>query len=235
RIETIIHRLHFTDLTQDFTDWSNSAYHDLLLGALLVARFHYPDLQSTQALQEIEKIRRNVWLELNNFLTPLEQANVLTSILYKYYRLKGVEINYEQPDDFCIHKVLAAKKGNAITNGIIYQVMCELLDINARIINIPKQSIIAFFHSDYDSSTQIGNPQESIHFYIDSTTGQAFSHKDIEQYFVRIGQTPLPEFFKPKSHKGIIQLLIKETAKCFSLPHQQYKQAELMQLHALLQ
>ena len=120
RIETIIHRLHFTDLTQDFTDWSNSAYHDLLLGALLVARFHYPDLQSTQALQEIEKIRRNVWLELNNFLTPLEQANVLTSILYKYYRLKGVEINYEQPDDFCIHKVLAAKKGNAITNGIIY-------------------------------------------------------------------------------------------------------------------
>ncbi|MEQ1623664.1 MAG: hypothetical protein ABL870_03180, partial [Sediminibacterium sp.] len=115
------------------------------------------------------------------------------------------------------------------------RVMCELLDINARIINIPKQSIIAFFHSDYDSSSQIGNPQESIHFYIDSTTGQAFSHKDIEQYFIKIGQTPLPEFFKPKSHKGIIQLLIKETAKCFSLPHQQYKQAELMQLHALLQ
>lgn len=235
RIETIIHRLHFTDLTQDFTDWSNSAYHDLLLGALLVARFHYPDLQSTQALQEIEKIRRNVWLELNNFLTPLEQANVLTSILYKYYRLKGVEINYEQPDDFCIHKVLAAKKGNAITNGIIYQVMCELLDINARIINIPKQSIIAFFHSDYDSSSTIGNPQESIHFYIDSTTGQAFSHKDIEQYFVRIGQSPLPEFFKPKSHKAIIQLLIKETAKCFSGPTVQYKQEELMQLHQLLE
>jgi hypothetical protein len=234
RIENIIHRLHFTDLLQDFEDWSNSAYQDLLLGALLVARFQFPDLQSNHTLKEIEKIRRNVWLELNNFLTPLEQANVLTSILYKYYRLKGVEINYENPEYFCLDKVLAAKKGNAITNGIIYQVLCELLDINARIINIPKQSIIAFFHSDYDADSQNGDYQESIHFYIDSTTGQAFSHKDIEQYFIRIGQTPKPEFFKPKSHKAIIQLLIKETAKCFTTPNVQYKQLELMKLHDLL-
>jgi hypothetical protein len=234
RIEMIIHRLHYTDLVQEFTEWRDAAYQDLLLGAILLAKFQYPELQSTQSLQEIEKIRRNVWLELNNFLTPLEQANVLTSILYKYYRLKGVEINYDCIDDFCIQKVLAAKKGNAITNGIIYQVMCELLDINARIINIPKQSIIAFFHSDYDPETELGNPQEFIHFYIDSTTGQAFSHKDIEQYFTRIGQEASPGFFKPLSHKRIIQLLIKESAKCFSKPNNEYKKDELIGLSNLL-
>lgn len=234
RIEIIIHRLHYSDLKDAFKEWRDAAYHDLLLGAILVAKFQYPDLQSTQSTLEIEKIRRNVWLELNNFLTPLEQANVLTSILYKYYRLKGVEINYECLDDFCIQKVLIAKKGNAITNGIIYQVMCELLDINARIIDIPKQSIIAFFHSDYDPATDSGNPQEFIHFYIDSTTGHAFSHKDIEQYFKRIGQVASAHFFKPLSHKRIIQLLIKETAKCFSNPKNEYKKDELLYLSNLL-
>ena len=71
RIESLIHRLHYKDLVTDITDWSNSAYQDLLVGALLIAKYQYPDLQSGPVLQDIEKIRKNVWLELNNFLTPM--------------------------------------------------------------------------------------------------------------------------------------------------------------------
>ncbi|HNC39414.1 MAG TPA: hypothetical protein PK492_08615, partial [Chitinophagaceae bacterium] len=36
RIEMLIHRLHFNDLTEDFRQWSISGHHDLLLGAMLV-------------------------------------------------------------------------------------------------------------------------------------------------------------------------------------------------------
>ena len=87
RIETIIHKLHFRDLTEDFISWKNSGC-ELLAGALLTARYHYPEMQETQAKQEIEKLRRNIWLELNSYLTPLEQINVITSILYNYYKQK---------------------------------------------------------------------------------------------------------------------------------------------------
>src|SRR3954464_3198280 len=113
RIEMLIHRLHYADLVNDLTEWKNSAYHDLLLGALLVAKFQYPDLHTVPVIQEIEKIKRNVWLELNSFLTPLEQANVISNILYNYYSLKGVETAYLNPDDFFLQKVLQCKKGNA--------------------------------------------------------------------------------------------------------------------------
>lgn len=234
RIEMIIHRLHYTDLTDDLVEWRDSAYHDLLIGALLVSKFQYPDLHTTPVLQDIEKIRRNVWLELNSFLTPLEQANVLSSIIYNYYNLKGVEISYTNPDDFFLHKVLETKKGNALSNGIIYQVMCELLDINARIINIPKQFIIAFYHSDYDPVSYIGSPQDKIHFYVDGTSGQAYSHADIENYFKRIAVPPTPSYFKPQSHKRIIQSLLEELSKCFDRPSNQYKQQELLKLADLL-
>ena len=234
RIEMLIHRLHYTDLTNDLTEWRNSAYHDLLFGALLVAKFQYPDLHTTPVLQDIEKIRRNIWLELNSYLTPLEQANVLSSIIFNYYNLKGAEVSYTNPDEFFLHKVLESKKGNAITNGIIYQVMCELLDIHAKVINVPKQMIIAFYHSDYDPSTYKGNPLEKIHFFVDGVNGQAYSHKDIEAYFKRISVPPTPSFFKPLSHKRIIQLLLEETAKCFDAPHNEYKQKELMALADLL-
>lgn len=234
RIEMIIHRLHFTDLMSDLTEWRDSAHHDLLFGSLLVSKFQYPDLQTAPVLQDIEKIRRNVWLELNSFLTPLEQANVLSSIIYNYYNLKGVEVSYTNPDEFFIHKVLESKKGNTLANGIIYQILCEKLDINARIINIPRQCIIAFYQSEFDHTLAMGNPQEQIHFFVDATSGQAFSHKDIENYFRKIGVTTSPSYFKPLSNKRAIQVLLQEITKCFDSPEKKYKKEELLRLIELL-
>lgn len=234
RIEMLIHRLHYTDLVNDLTEWRDSAYHDLLFGALLVSKFQYPELQTTPVLQEIEKIRRNVWLELNSFLTPLEQANVITSILYNYYNLKGVEVSYTNPDDFFIHKVLQTKKGNTFSNGILYLILGELLDIPVRAINIPRQFVLAFFSSDYDPAIHTGNPQQKINFYVDASTGQPFTHKDVDNYFKRISVPPVPSYFKPLSKKRIIQMLLEELAQCFDSPDLLYKKNELIQLARLL-
>ncbi len=233
RIELLIHRLHFNDLTNDLTEWKDSAYHDLLFGALLVAKFQYPELQTTPVLQEIEKIRRNVWLELNSFLTPMEQANVLNSILYNYYNLKGIEVGYTNPDDFFLHKVLQTKKGNSLSNGILYLLLAARLEIPVRAINIPKQFVLAFFHSSFDAA-DFSNPQEKIQFYVDAATGRPFTHKDVENYFKRIAVPSIPSYFRPVSNKKIIQMLIEELAKCFSSPYLQYKENELMRLAALL-
>jgi regulator of sirC expression with transglutaminase-like and TPR domain len=234
RIELLIHRLHHEDLIRDFTEWRDSAYHDLLLGALLVAKYQYPDIHTTPVLQEIEKIRRNVWLELNSFLTPLEQANVFNSIIYNYYNFKGVEVSYDNPDDFFLHKVLQAKKGNAISNGIMYLILAELLDIPVKAINIPKQFVLAYFNSENDDPKAVAHPQQNILFYIDPMSGQAFSHKDVESYFKRISVPPTAFFFKPLSHKRIIQILLEELAKCFDNPLQEYKKKELLALVELL-
>lgn len=234
RIEMLIHRLHYIDLVNDLTEWNNSAYHDLLFGALLVAKFQYPELHTTPVIQEIEKIRRNVWLELNSYLTPLEQANVISSILYNYYALKGTEISYVNPDEFFLHKVLQSKKGNAISNGLLYLVLAELLDIPVKAINIPRQFVLAFFNSDYDPAVSSDNPQQKIAFYIDATTGQPFTHKDVETYFKRISVNPVVSYFKPLSKKRIIQMLIEEVSHCFEAPELHYKKAELQQLASLL-
>ena len=51
RIEQIIHKLHFSDLTNDFISWKNSDC-ELLRGALLVARYQYPEMQDTPILKK---------------------------------------------------------------------------------------------------------------------------------------------------------------------------------------
>ncbi len=233
RIELMIHKLHFKDLTADIEYWKNGS-NELLQGALLTARYHYPEIQSIQTLQEIEKIRRNIWLELNNYLTPLEQVNVISSILYNYYKQIGVEIGYNQPEDFFINKAVETKKGNAISNGILYLVLCNLLDIPVKAVNIPRQFILAYVDTSYELLNPGAHNSEKIKFYIDPLNGQIYSHKDVENYFKRIALPSTTSFFKQMDNKQVIQFLLEELSKCFDNDLNRYKMEELLFLAKLL-
>ncbi|MEO7766394.1 MAG: transglutaminase family protein, partial [Ferruginibacter sp.] len=233
RIETIIHKLHFRELTDEFIYWKNGSC-DLLKGALLAARYHYPEMQDAPALQEIEKLRRNIWLELNNYLTPLEQINVITSILYNYYKQKGVEISYSQPEDFLITKTLETKKGNAISNGILYLILCDLLDIPVKATSIPRQFILGYFDPQYEFMNPAGHSSEKINFFIDPLNGNIYSHKDVENYFKRISVQPAATYFRQLNNRRIIAFLLEELSKCFDNDRNRYKMEELILLVKLL-
>jgi len=234
RIELLIHKLHYHDLTEDFIHWKNSTYQDLLTAALLISKFQYPDLVTTPVLQEVEKLRRNIWLELNSYLTPLEQVNVLTSILYNYYGLKGTEVAYQQPEEFLINKLIETKRGNSIANGILYLLLSELLDIPVKAINIPRQFVLAYIKPTYDENPERLSPQQRIEFFIDPMSGQVFSHKDVDSYFKRVSVPPVASYFKPLSHNRIIQSALEEFSKCFDDERNSYKQKELLELAKLL-
>lgn len=233
RIELLIHRLHFTDLTEDFRQWSLAGHHDLLLGAMLTGKFQYPDLATANVMLELEKVRRNIWLELNNYLTPLEQVNVVSSILYSYYGLKGTEINYKEPDDFLLHKTLETKKGNQLGNGLLYLILCEQLDVPVRAVSIPKQFILAYCKPGY-SQENLDDPRQKIEFFIDPASGQAFTHNDVDNYFKRIATNPEPDYFKPARNQQVISHLLGEFSRCFDADNERYKMEELRKLVTLI-
>jgi regulator of sirC expression with transglutaminase-like and TPR domain len=229
RIEMIIHRLHYKDLTEDFNQWSLAGHHDLLVGALLVSKFQYPELSTSATLLEVEKIRRNIWLELNQYLTPLEQIRIVTGILYSYYNLKGNEVAYTDVNEFLIHKLIESKKGNQLSNGILYLIICDLLDIPVKAIGVPKQFVLAYFKPGY-SNEATEDYRDKIEFFIDPTNGMVFTHKDIDSYFKRISVPPVASYFKPLSNKKVIQYLLEEISKCFDNEKEGYKKDELRQL-----
>jgi regulator of sirC expression with transglutaminase-like and TPR domain len=163
----------------------------------------------------------------------LEQVNILTSILYSYYGLKGGEINYQETNEFLLHKVLESKRGNQLSNGLLYLVLAELLDIPVKAICIPKQFVLAYFKPGY-SEENLQNPQEKIEFYIDPTSGQVFTHKDVNSYFQRIATEPTAAYFIPQNNKWVIRHLLLETSKCFEDEKNLFKQKELQDLANLL-
>jgi regulator of sirC expression with transglutaminase-like and TPR domain len=235
RIEWLIYKVHYKDLTEEIKHWVQHPEPDILQGATLVAKYQYPALTTTDIYAEIEKMRRNIWLELNNYLTPLEQTNVITTILYGYYHLKGADINYAQPNDFLLPRVLESKRGNAFSNGILYMGLAELLDIPIRAIQMPEQFILAYFDADYNWLMP-SKPAQEILFYIDPMTGHIFTQKDVEQYLARIAAPPSSTYSKPLSKKEVIKQLLEEFAKCFNEEGKnKYKQTDLLALASLLE
>ncbi len=230
RIELIIHRLHFGDLMKEFRDWAiNEEEPDLLQGALLISKFEYPDLDTTPIFQEVEKIKRNIWLELNSYLTPLEEVSILSSILFNYYSIKAGKTNHHNPNEFLVHKLIESKKGNQYSNGVLYLLLCEMLDVPVRVMNVPNQLVLAYYrNSDIDEHTN--HPQTKIEFFIDPTTGLVFTQKDLENYFNRISLKADPSFYIPKNNVAVIQQLLKELGKCFTDEKNSYKQIELNKL-----
>jgi regulator of sirC expression with transglutaminase-like and TPR domain len=233
RIELIIHRLHYTDLVEDFRQWNLAGHHDLLVGSLLVAKFQFPELITSPVLLEVEKIRRNIWLELNNYLTPLEQVRIITGILYSYHSLKGTEIAYSDINEFLLNKILESKKGNQLSNGILYLILCDLLDIPVKAIGVPRQFVLAYFKQGYNNELS-SNQLDKVEFFIDPTSGMVFTHKDIENYFKRISVPLVDSYFKPLSNKMVIQHLLEEASKCFDNEKEYYKKEEMQIIVKLL-
>jgi len=234
RIELLIHRVHYQRLQTDFREWASGAEPDILQGALLVARYRFPGLPADNILYEIDKIKRNIWLELNNYLTPLEQVNVLNSMVYSYFGMKGSEISYGRPNQFFINHVVETRKGNAISIGILYQALCKQLDIPVGTVNIPKQFIMGYFNQ-LPEFTEPGDWKgENIQFFIDPLQGQIYTQKDIETYLKRVNIPSENAFFQPLDTKSIIRLLITELAKCYENEKEHFRYEELLNIADLL-
>lgn len=232
RIELVIHRLHFVNLKSDFVGWSESAHQELLPGALLVAKLLYPDLHTAKVIQDVDRLRRNIWIELNNYLTPLEQVNVMNSILYNYFGLTGVATDTNRPNDFLLSNIIESKKGNQSGNGILYLLLSELLDIPIKLIPIPNQFVLAYFKSRPEKDHE--KLHNNIDFFLDPTSGQIFTHTDLHNYFKRSSAPIQPQYFKPQNNKQVIQMLLSHLSACYQDTNKAYLLAEINELINLL-
>lgn len=230
RIEQLIHRVHFQDLQQEFLEWSKSRQPEILRGAILVAKYQFPDLNIPFLLTQFDQIRRNVWLELNNYLTPLEQVNVFNSILYNYYKLQGHELTERDPKHFFINQVLESKQGNAYTLGILYLSLCELLDIPIFAVDIPRQFIFAYIDTLYHFHSPDHEGVQQIQFFIDPINGMVYTQKDVDTYLNKINATDREAYYKPLTAKKVIVKMMEELCQCYKYKREDEKAAEIQQL-----
>lgn len=234
RIESLIHRVHFQDLQQEFFDWSHSKNPELLRGAILVAKYQFPDLNIPSILSQFDQIRRNIWLELNNYLTPLEQVNIFNSILYNYYKLQGHELTEREPKYFFINQVLESKQGNAYSLGVLYLALCELLDIPIFAVELPRQFVFAYIDTLHHFYKQDDEGVQQVQFYIDPLNGMVYTQKDVDTYLKKINASGRENYFTPILSKRIIFKMLEELALCYRYKRDDQRADEIQQLMRML-
>lgn len=234
RIEFLIHRVHFQDLQAEFLEWSKAKQPELLRGAILVAKYQFPDLNIPSILAQFDQIRRNIWLELNNYLTPLEQVNVLNSILYNYYKLQGHELTEREPKYFFINQVLESKQGNAYSLGVLYLALCELLDIPIFAVELPRQFVFAYIDTLHNFFSQDDEGIQQVQFYIDPLNGMVYTQKDVDVYLRKINASDRDQYFAPILARRVIYKMLEELALCYRYKREDEKADEIQQLMNIL-
>ncbi len=233
RVEQLIHRVHFNDLQREVLDWNKTADPDLFFGAILIAKYRFPDLNVQSLYTQFEQIRRNVWLELNNYMTPLEQVNVINSIIYNYYKLSGHELTERNAAHFFINQTLESKQGNAYAIGIIYLAICDVLDIPIFAVGVPRQFIFAYIDTVHSFMGEDSGISE-LQFYIDPMNGMMYTQKDVSLYLKKINATDYDKYMLPLTTRSIIYKMLEELSLCYSYKNEDQNAAEIKQLMMLI-
>jgi regulator of sirC expression with transglutaminase-like and TPR domain len=211
RIETIIHQIQFDIIKQQLEVWALPENQNLLDGALLIAQYQYPDIDANRIRKQIDKLKQDVWLELNDNLTALEKVKIINHILFDVHNFSGNTSNYHAPQNSYINNVLESKKGNPLLLSIIYTILAQSLEIPIYGVNLPEHFILCYVDMEHLGVPSIeGENGSNVFFYINPfSKGAVFSHKEVDAFLKQLKLEPLARFYEPCSNIEIIKRLLR--------------------------
>ncbi len=204
KIEELIQEIQFKNVTDELEQWISTGATNLLYGAYLVAKYQYPDLYFSEIEQQIESLRKEVWLELHDNLTALEKVRVMNHILFALNKFTRNSSNFYSPRNSYINQVLETKKGNPISLSILYSEVGRKLDLPIYGINLPLNYILAWMDPHFEDDPN------GVLFYINPyNRGTILSKRDIDNFLHQQKLEPRQEYYIPCSNITTIERVIR--------------------------
>jgi len=237
RIENIIHKIQFENVLISLKDWAENASENLLQGAILVAKYQYPDLDAEKIGIQIEQMTRDIWLELNDNLTALEKVRILNNFMFKVFDFSGNTTNYHAPQNSFINIVLESKKGNPLSLSILYSLIAQKLEIPILGVNLPEHFIVAYMD-------EVGivpyKPEEktpsAVLFYINPfSKGSIIGRKEIDAFLKQLKIDPMDSYYEPCDNIAIIKRLLRNLMYSYQKLGDHDKMDELNQMMHTIQ
>ena len=213
RLENLIQEIQFNGLKKDLDKWVKSGAEYVLEGAFYVARSQFPDISMGKINEQIENLRKDVWLEINDNLTALEKVKILNYVIFDMHKFSRNNADFYSPQNSYINQVFETKKGNPISLAIIYLSVAWKLKLPIYGVNLPKNFILAYkdvygMHDDPES--------EDILFYINPyNKGAVLGRREIDYFISQQQIKPHPSFYVPCSNIDIVVRLINNLILSF--------------------
>jgi regulator of sirC expression with transglutaminase-like and TPR domain len=228
RIENIIHRIQFDKTLDAIIEWKQKDSPDLLEGAILIARYQYPDLDESKINEGIRQLHQDVWLEMNDQLTALEKVRVINHIFFTVHRFIGNTENYTAPENSYLNKVLETKKGNPLSLAIIYLTLCHKLRLSVYGVNLPQHFVMVYIDEPIFPAE---NKEDNILFYINPfSKGAIFSRREIDIFLNQLTIDPQKSFYLPCSNVEIVKRLVRNLITSYTNLDDRNKIADLKEM-----
>ena len=203
RIEDVIRKIQFNTLKRGMDSWKSGGGTDLLFGSYLVARFQYPELEFEQLNEKIEKIKKDIWLELNNDLTALEKVKVINYFLYDIHKFDKSLKKAHTPQLYLLNHVVDTSKGSPVMLGLIYAELARRLNLPIYGVNLPRNFVLCYYDPEYHEDPN------NILFYINpSDKGNVLGLKELKHFLKRLKIEEKEFYFTPCSGTDVIERLI---------------------------
>lgn len=203
KIENVIKQIQFNTLRRSMDSWKSSGGTNLLYGAYLVARFQYPELGFEAFNDKLEKIKRDIWLELNNELTALEKVKVINYFMYDIHKFDKSLKKAHTPQLYLLNHVIDTFKGSPVMLGLIYADLARRLNLPIYGVNLPRNFVLCYYDPDFQDDPN------GILFYINpSDNGAVLGLKELKFFLNQVKIEEKESFFKPCSNVDIIERLL---------------------------
>lgn len=230
RIENVVHQIQFNTVKEDLNLWYQSGAFDLLKGALIVNRYQFPDLDEQKMINQIDEIKREIWLNLQYEMSSIEKVKLINHVFYNVYGFRGNTTNHTDPQNSYINQVLDSKKGNQISLALIYSTLAQKLDIPIYGVNLPQHFILGYLDENKREDQDFG-----VLFYINAfNKGAIFGKHDVDQFLRQLQLEPLPGFYTPCSNVEIIRRIIRNLISSYENLGATEKVFELKELQNIL-
>ena len=204
KIEELIQDIQFNFIKSELTQWVDNGGENLLFGAFLVAKYQYPDLYFSEIEQQIDTMKREVWLELHDNLTALEKVRVINHILFAVNKFSRNTSNFYSPRNSYINQVLETRKGNPISLSIIYAAIARKLNLPIFGVNLPMNYVLAYLDPEYEDDPN------GILFYINPyNRGTVLSKRDIDSFLQQQKLEPRDEYYTPCTNATTIERVLR--------------------------
>ncbi len=234
RIESIIHGIQIRDIYLELKNWLKSEHHDLLQGAYLVCKYQYPELDIASVKNELDRLKKEIWLELNEHLTSLEKVRVINHVLFDIYKYARNTNRFLAPENNFISEVLTIRKGNPLSLSIIYSILCNELGLPVFGVNLPKNFILAFMDESAVVDEGVIVDTTSVMFYINPINKGAVLGKREIEYFIKQQKLEMKEeYFLPCDNTVIVRRLLNNLINAYDNKGDEEKKREISQLMTL--
>ncbi len=211
RIEKIMNAIRVEDIFAKLKSRAEHDSHDLLEAWILISNFHSPEDGNESMKTQVDKLYRDIWVEMNSELTALEKIRVVNHVFYDVYKFDALQEKKSVLPPYLLGNVLRMQKGNPLSMSLLYLIIVQRLGIPVFGVNLPKHPILAFTNGKTILKPAISYGEEDVLFYLNPfNKGAIFRKSEIELFIQQMKIKEQESFFLPCENKVLIRRLLQE-------------------------